>query len=177
TALVRKKEEPTAVAAENNRHGLKLCPQYRADRQVNFGGFDLGAVAEAQARAFDKAALRVYTDAFGAGRDDLAQFLAAHRAKGRRHDLLRVKEIELLLAGLGFERRPGARRGIAATDQIVDEIDMVGPVDPRLGLAHPALIGGLALILRPFGGAARRDEIGRLQQGLDAEREDLVEIE
>src|SRR5436305_9559131 len=137
-SLVRIEEEPKAAAAEDDRHGLKLCPQYRADRQVYLGGFDLGAIAEAQARALDKAALRVNTDPVGAGRDDLAQFLAAHRAKGRRHDLLRVKQIELLLAGLGFECRPSARREIAAADQIIDEIDMVRRVDPRLRSADPA---------------------------------------
>src|ERR1051326_8838896 len=129
TRLVGKKKKTKAAAPENDGHSRGLRAQDRADRQVDLGGFDLGAVAEAQARAFDKAALRVNANALGAGRDNLAQFFAAHRAKGRRHNLLRVEEIELLLAGIGFQRRPGAGRGVAAADQIVNEIDMVGPVD------------------------------------------------
>src|SRR5919205_1723492 len=95
TALVGIEEKTKAAASENDGHSLGLRAQDRADRQVDFGGFDLGAVAEAQARAFDKAALRVNANALGAGRDNLAEFFAAHRAKGRRHDLLRVEEVEL----------------------------------------------------------------------------------
>src|SRR5215212_324380 len=144
------------------------------------------AVAEAQPRAFDKPALRQDAQPLGTGRDDLADLLAAHRAEGWRHDLFRVEQIQFLSLNalwaiigfaLGLERGPGARRRVAAADQVIDEIDMAGPVDPRFGLAHPALVGCLALVLRPFGGASADDQIGRLQQRLDPEREDLVEIE
>ena len=98
---------------------------------------------------------------------------AAHRAESRGGDLSRVEQIEFLLA----VHRPGAGRRVAAADQVVDEIDMVRPVDPRLGFAHPALIGGAAFVLGAFRSRARHDEIGGLDQRLDPEREDLVEIE
>src|SRR5579862_6769520 len=91
---------------------VPLSAEDRAERDVDFARFDLGAVAEAHARDLDKAALSVEPQAVGAGRDDFSQFLAAHRAKGRRHDLLRVEQVEFfwLLLVAGFQRRPGARR-------------------------------------------------------------------
>ena len=51
------------------------------------------------------------------------------------------------------------------------------PIDTGLGLAHPALIGRAAFVLRRFGRAARHDQISGLHQRFHSEREDLVEIE
>src|ERR1051326_538501 len=157
--------------------GGNSATQYRADRQVYLGRFDLGAVAKPEARHLDKPALGVDAKPLGPRGDDLAQFLPAHRAKCRRHDLFGVEQIELLLTAFVFERRPGARRRVAPSDQVVDEVDVIGPIDLGFRLAHPALVGRLLFVLGPFGGAARDHQIGGLQEGLDAEREDLVEIQ
>src|SRR5438132_407745 len=77
-----------------------LAAQNRADRDVDFARLDLGAVAEAQARDLDEAALGVDAQPLGAGRDDLAELLAAYGAERRRHDLLGVEQIKLLLLRL-----------------------------------------------------------------------------
>src|ERR1700722_4710048 len=151
----------------------ELHAQYRPNLQPGVAGLDLGAVVEPEARHVDETALRVDADAVRPRRDDLAQFFAAHTAKGRRHDLPRVEQVEPLVA----HRRPGARRRIAAADQIVDEIDVVRPVDAAFRFAHPALIGRLVLVLGRFGGAPGHDQLSGLDQRLDPEREDLVEIE
>src|SRR5690348_15647736 len=103
-----------------------------------------------------------------ADRDDFTDLAPAHRSEGRRRNLARVEQVDLALA----HGCPGARSRVAASDQVVDEIDMGSPADPRLRVAHPALIGGPALILCGFGRPPRGDENGGLNQRLDAERED-----
>src|ERR1700674_3959232 len=106
SALVRVEKEPKAATPEDDRHYAPLPAQDRPGRDVEFGGFDLGAVAEAHARHLDEPALGVDAQPFGAGRDDLAELLAAHRAKSRRHDLFRVEQIELFVALILLEDRP-----------------------------------------------------------------------
>src|SRR5439155_208370 len=68
-----------------------------------------------------------------ADRDHLADLASPHHADGPGSDLACIEQIEFTLA----EIRPGAGRGVAAADQVVDEIDMVRPVDVRFGLTHP----------------------------------------
>src|SRR5712692_2578986 len=186
-ALIGIEKEPQTAAAKDNGHlgedlpagtghrfGLQ-CGSHaenRPDRDVDFGGFDLGPVAEPEARYLDEPALGVDAQAVGPGRDNFTELLAADRAESWRHDLFRVEQIKLLVA----MHRPGAWRRVAAADQVIDEIDVTRPVDARLGVAHPALIGRLFLVLGPFGGAPGGDEVGGLHQRLDPKRKDLVEI-
>src|SRR5262249_6483169 len=110
-------------------------------------------IVEAHSRHFDKAALGEDSHPFLADRDHLADFASAHHAKGLSRELARVEQIEFLLA----EFRPGAGCGVAAADQVVDEIDMVCPVYLRLGFANPALVGRPALILGALGRATGND--------------------
>src|SRR5947209_3358944 len=85
------------------------------------GRCDFGAVVETHPRHLDKAALGQDSHPLVADRDNLADLVSAHHAKSLGRDLARVEQIEFPLA----EGRPGAGCGVAAADQVVDEIDMV----------------------------------------------------
>src|SRR4029079_5266287 len=106
---------------------------------------DLLAVAQFRLADVDATALRGDHHAPVLRLDHLAD-LSLHGAE-RTHELLaRVEELQLR----AIERRPGARRRIGAADQVVDGVDMVRPVDLRLGLAEPAFVRGLPLVPPPF---------------------------
>src|SRR5947209_17581038 len=102
-----------------------LAAEHGPFGDARLGGGDLGAIVETHPRDLDKAALGEDPHARLADRDDLADLASADRAKGRSDDLARVEQVELAFACRG----PGAGRRVAAADQIVDEIDMVRPVD------------------------------------------------
>ena len=136
-------------------------------------------------QAFGKAVLDAFTargdqvagvfappEKTGARPDPLVAAASERGVTVHRHARYSSDEAKQALA----EHRPGAGGRIAAADEVVDEIDMVRPVDPRFSFAHPAFIGGLAFILCGLGGASGDDEFGGLCERLDAKREDLVEI-
>src|SRR5215475_5467401 len=64
-------------------------------------------------------------------RADFGDFadLPLHRAERAHEVLAAVEDLDLLAA----ERGPRARGGVAAADEVVGEIDVVRPVDLRLG--------------------------------------------
>ena len=70
-----------------------------------------------------------------------------------------------------------ARRRIAAADQVgAIPVDMGVPVDLGFLVLAPAL-SCLRLVLHDLLMPAGDDEVGRLQHGLDAEREQMVEVD
>src|SRR5215467_14891718 len=71
----------------------------------------------------DAAALGGHEEALRADFRDLAD-LALHGAEGAHPMLAAVEDLQ----PLAVDRGPGARRGIAAAYEVVDEIDVVGPV-------------------------------------------------
>src|SRR6266851_1079328 len=136
------------------------------------GGYFL-AVLEATAQHLDEAALAMDHDACGARIDHFAEARALDLGEGPSDVLARVEQIE----AAAIDRRPGAGRRVAAANEVVSDLDMVGPVDARFRRAHPALVCGLALVLMALLRLAGDDEVGRLEQSGHAQREDPVEIE
>ena len=98
--------------------------------------------------------------------------LSAHLGKPAEGDLAGIEDLERLAA----DGRPGARRGIASANQVVDVVDGLGPVDPGLSGAAPALVARLRFVLRDLPVRAGDDQVGGLQQRLHAHREQAVEI-
>ena len=72
---------------------------------------------------------------------------------------------------------PRAGRRIAAANQVVDEIHVVGPVDARLALAAPAFIAGLRLVLHQLLVLAGHDQVGRLDHGGHAHGKQAIEVD
>ena len=70
---------------------------------------------------------------------------------------------------------PGA--GLRPADQVVDEVDVARPVDPRLGGPAPALVRRLVLVLDGLLVLARGHEVGRFEHRLHAQREEPVEVD
>ena len=77
---------------------------------------------------------------------------------------------------LPFERRPGARRRIAAADQPIDLPPRLAPVDAGVVGAAAALVGRLRLVLLDARRLAGLHEVDRLQHRFDAHRKQAVEI-
>src|SRR5579862_761626 len=70
--------------------------------------------------------------------------LTLHLRKAARDVLTRVEHLQLL-AAVGSPR-PGS--GITAADQVVDQIDMIVPVDAGLGGTAPTQVARLRFVLR-----------------------------
>ena len=104
----------------------------------------LPAAVGAHARDLDEAALAVHDQRAVVDRHDLAELLALHLGEGAGDALRRVEHEQLL----AIERGPGAGCGIAAADQVVDDVDVVRPVDARFRIADDALVAGVRLVLR-----------------------------
>src|SRR4029453_2264247 len=85
----------------------------------------------------------------------------------------RVEDLQLL----AVQRRPRPRRGIAAPNQVVDEVDMMCPMNARLGFPAPPLVAFLRFILHDFPVLAGENEIGGFEHRFHAHREELVEID
>src|SRR5262249_17269808 len=128
----------TGLLAER-RAGLDLA------RGNELRGSQLLAVAELRLAGVNASALRGDDQAAVLRLDDLAD-LALHRAEGARELLAAVEELQLH----AVQRGPGARRRIGCADQVVNRVHVVRPVDPRFGLAEPALVGSLSLVLHHF---------------------------
>src|ERR1700732_1538313 len=75
-----------------------------------------------------------------------------------------------------LERCPRARRRVTAADQVVDQVDVVVPVNPGLGCATPSLIARLGLVLRAVGGAAADHEVRGFLQSSDPHGKQAVEV-
>src|SRR5215467_13317491 len=118
------------------------CARDDAVLRREFGRRHLLAVFVLGLEHLDATALRGDEEALRADFGDLAD-LALHGAEGAHQVLAAVEDLDLL-AG---ERGPCARGGIAAADQVVDEIDVVRPVDLRFAGAAPALVARLRLVL------------------------------
>jgi len=87
--------------------------------------------------------------------------------------LSRAKQVEYYSVTGG----PCARRRIAAANEVMNEIDMMVPMDPGLGVAAPAFVAGLTLVLRNFFMFPGNDQICRLEHGIHAHFEQPVEID
>src|SRR5204862_3768595 len=124
----------TFCSRQSELHRLPAEGRPLGDARV--GRFDFRTIIEAHPRHLDKAALSEDSHPLVADRDNLADLAPAHHAEGLSRDLARIEQIEFLLA----EFRPGAGCRVAAADQVVDEVDVVGPVYVRRGLAHPAFV-------------------------------------
>ena len=72
---------------------------------------------------------------------------------------------------------PGARRRVGGADQVVDLGHRLGPVDLGNVLLEPALVGLLRMVLRDLRRLAGLHEVDRLHHGVDAEREQLLEVD
>src|SRR2546421_11705898 len=101
------------------------------------GRRDFFAFAELRAQHFDTSALRGHLEALVRDFNHFAD-LALHGAESAHGVLARIKELYFP----PLERGPCARRGVAAADRDVDEIDVVCPIDARLVPAAPALVSG-----------------------------------
>src|ERR1700739_1668045 len=87
---------------------------------------------------FDLAALARDPQTLGPQLDDLAH-LASDGAEAAAQMRAGSEDLDLL----PIQRGPGARRRVAAANQVVREIDVTGPVDPGLGAAAPAFVRSL----------------------------------
>jgi len=94
-------------------------------------------------------------------------------AKGTRRMLARGVQLQFLT----LERRPCGRSRIAAADEVVDEIEVVMPVDPRFGITAPTFVARLGFILHPAHGAVGCDQVGSLLEGCNPHRKQAVEID
>ena len=101
------------------------------------------AVLIAQREDFDLAALRGDAEAVVAQSRSRCRW-PLDLGEGARGVFAGVEQLQLL----AVEQRPRARRRIAAADQVVDEIDVIVPVDARFGIAAPTFIARLRLVLR-----------------------------
>src|SRR6185503_6606140 len=99
--------------------------------------------AEPRLQHLDVAALRGDLEALR-GHVRHGADLAAHVREAPEEDLLRIEDLQRLAAGGG----PGARRRVAAADQVVDVVDRLRPVDARFRGAAPALVARVRLVLR-----------------------------
>jgi len=115
-------------------------------------GGEFLAIAELGAQHFDAAALSADLEAL-VGQFDYFADLALDRTERAHRMLAGVEDLQFFF----FQRGPGARRGVAAADQVVDEVDVVGPVDARLGPAAPAFIAGPGFVLHHFSMFIRND--------------------
>src|SRR5688500_172536 len=132
-----------SVYAPSAAEDHAVCQRVRA-RELSTA--DLLAVGTACAQHFDRPALRGHAKA---RLGDVGHFadLAAHVGIATEGVFLRVEDLDLL----AVQRGPRARRRIAAADHVVDEIDRIGPVDLGFGIAAPAFVARLALVLNRFG--------------------------
>src|ERR1044071_970291 len=113
------------------RNRLQAEPRARLHlaRGNELGRGQLLAIAELRLAGVDAAALRGDDEAAVPHLDHLAD-LALHRAEGAHQLLAAVEELQLH----AIQRGPGTGRRIGRADQVVDDLHMVRPVDPRLGL-------------------------------------------
>lgn len=71
---------------------------------------------------------------------------------------------------------PSARRRIAAPHEVIDVIDVVVPIDSRLGVATPTRVACLRLVLGRRLRVPVHHQIGSLRQRLDTQWKQPVEI-
>src|SRR5574341_1597218 len=107
------------------RSNSKYCPRLDRPSGKQFSGRDFFAVAELGAQHLDAAALGRNLKALVRDFHHLAD-LALDRAERAHRMLARVEDLQFL----PFDRRPGAGRGVAAADRVVDEVDVVRPPMP-----------------------------------------------
>src|SRR6185295_9609262 len=100
------------------------------------------AVLELRLQHFDLAALGGDFEALRGDVSDAPDF-PGHVGEAAEQNLARIENLELP----AVESRPGSRRRIASTNQVVDVIDRLGPVDLRFGSAAPALVARLRFVL------------------------------
>src|SRR5262249_40727474 len=155
---------------------VELCARFRcrpgegvagldACRLRPFGGRHLLAIATAHAFRLDGAPGSRDRHAVGIDAEDFARFAAA------RH-LARIEDIE----SLAVDGRPGTRRRVRRPDEIVTFAHRLRPLDLGNILLEPALIGLLCVILRQARGLAGAHQVDAFHDGIDAEREQLLEI-
>src|SRR5882757_9848461 len=70
-----------------------------------------------------------------------------------------IEQLQLLTV----QQRPGARCGIAAANEVEDDVDVIVPIDARFRHPAPALIACMGVVLRSRRGAPPRHQFGRLQ--------------
>ncbi len=147
-----------ALLAENCAEGQSHLGAHLRRRQFF-------AAVVAQLEDFDLAALRRHGDTLLADGGDGTDG-ALDLGKGLHRMLARGMHLQFL----AFETGPCRRGRIAAADEVVDQVDVVVPVDARFGAAAPALVARLRLVLHAPRRAAGHDLVGRLLQSRDPER-------
>src|SRR3954454_3933339 len=118
------------------------CLHRKVGRLRPFAGFDFLAVGGLHAGDLEAAVGADHGEAVGFDGGDLAN-LAGNALGVFRRQRLGVENLELL----AVECAPGAGRGIAATNEAVDLLPGLAPVDPRVIGSATALVGGLAVVL------------------------------
>src|SRR5690606_35166314 len=103
--------------------------------------------------------------------------VAGQREHGARFPgaFARADVVDLQLVAV--EEGPGAGLRVGAADQIVHLGNRLVPVDLGVRLAAPALVGGLALVLRDARRLARAHQVDRLHHGVDPHGEQVIEVE
>ena len=136
-----------------------------------FAGVDLLAVGGLHAGDLEAAVGADHGEAVGFYRGDLAG-LAGDALRVLRRQRLGVENLELL----AVERTPGAGRRVAAADQPVDLLPRLAPIDPGVVGAAAAFVGRQRLVLLDARRLAGLHQVDRLHHGVDAHREQPVEI-
>src|SRR4029077_8019074 len=137
-----------------------------------FGGRDVLTVLVLRLDYLDPPALGGHEEALRAVFGDLAD-LALYRAESTDEVLAAVEDLQLFAA----DRRPSARRRVAAADEVVSEINVVRPVDLRLRRAAPALVARKGFVLHGLLVLARDDEVRGFEHRLHAHGEEPVEVD
>src|SRR5215471_14620328 len=154
------------------RRSGKPCLDGEAHRLRPLAGLDLLAVGGLHPGDLEAPVGANHGEAVRLDRDDLAELAADPLgvAGGQR---LGVEDFQLL----AVERGPGAGRRIAAANEPVDLLPGLAPID--LGVIWPAapLVGRLRLVLLDARRIAGLYQVDRFQHGVDAHREQPIEID
>src|SRR5882757_1861016 len=114
---------------------------------------------------FNLPALRTDAEAPIANRRDRTD-VAGRLRKPAQDMLAHIEQLQLLTV----QQRPGARCGVAAANEVEDDVDVIVPIDARFRRSAPALVACMGVVLRSRRGAAPRHQFGRLQQRRNAHR-------
>src|SRR5688572_15859500 len=99
--------------------------------------------------------------------------LAGDVGKASEHVFARIEDLNLL----SIQCRPCTRCRIAAAYDVVNEIDVRGPVDTSFGLAAPTFVTRKAFVLLSLRVLVGSYELRCFQNRFNAERKELVEVD
>src|SRR6185437_12637173 len=141
-------------------------------RRSPFAGIGLLAAVGLDASDFHAAVGADDGDAVAFDRNDLAE-LAGNALGILGWQWLGVKNLQCLTV----ERGPGAGGRIATADERIDLAPGLAPIDARIGGAAEAFVGRFGFVLFDARRLAGLHEIYRFEHGVDAHREQAVEVD